>query len=90
MSTLTKVVYDCETGETAEVEMTAEEVAQHEANAAAALAILERPTPAEQVDQIVADAKAKLAAAGNDTGKAIAALAEALDGLGATFGTGRG
>jgi len=62
---LTKLVVDCSTGETTEVELTAEELAQREADAAAyAAAEAERLAAEESRAAAKASAQAKLAALG--------------------------
>jgi hypothetical protein len=60
-----KIVVDCATGETTEVPLTAEEIAQREADAAA-FAELEAARQAEEAAKLAAkeSAKAKLAALG--------------------------
>jgi hypothetical protein len=75
MGKLTKVVIDCSTGVETIVELTAEEIAQQEANA---IAYAEQKAQAESEAQAKAEAKtsalAKLAALGltEDEAKAIA------------------
>ena len=63
--TLTKIVVDCSTGETTEVPLTAEEIAQREADAAA-FAAEQAAREAEEAAKAAAkeSAKAKLAALG--------------------------
>ena len=62
---LTKLVVDCSTGETTEVELTGEEIAQREADAAAyAAAEAERVAAEEARAAAKASAEAKLAALG--------------------------
>ena len=57
----TKLVVDCSTGVTTEVELTAEEIAQREVDAAAfAAAEAERLAAAESLAALKASAKAKL------------------------------
>jgi len=57
----TKLIVDCSTGVTTEVELTAEEIAQREADAAAfAVAEAERIAAAEALAALKASAKAKL------------------------------
>ena len=56
-----KIVVDCSTGVTTQVELTAEEIAQREADAAAfAAAEAERLAAAESLAALKASAKAKL------------------------------
>lgn len=63
--TLTKLVVDCSTGETTEVALTAEELAQREADAAAyAVAQAEREAADTARAAAKASAEAKLAALG--------------------------
>ncbi len=63
--TLTKLVVDCSTGETTEVALTAEELAQREVDAAAyAVAEAERLAAEEARATAKASAQAKLAALG--------------------------
>jgi len=70
----TKLVVDCSTGITTEVELTAEEIAQREADAAAfAVAEAERIAQEEAKAAAKAAAEAKLAALGL-TAEEIAAL----------------
>jgi hypothetical protein len=70
----TKLVVDCSTGVTTEVELTAEEIAQREADAAAfAVAEAERIAQEEAKAAAKAAAEAKLAALGL-TAEEIAAL----------------
>lgn len=70
----TKLVVDCSTGVTTEVELTAEEIAQREADAAAhAVAEAERIAQEEAKVAAKAAAEAKLAALGL-TAEEIAAL----------------
>lgn len=60
---LKKLVVDCSTGETTEVALTAEEIAQRETDAAAfAAAEAEREAAAEALATLKASAKAKLIA----------------------------
>jgi hypothetical protein len=60
---LKKLVVDCSTGETTEVPLTAEEIAQREVDAAAfAAAEAEREAAAEALATLKASAKAKLIA----------------------------
>lgn len=62
---LTKLVVDCSTGETTEVALTAEEIAQREADAAAyAAAEAERQAAGAAREAAKASAQAKLAALG--------------------------
>lgn len=71
---LTKLVVDCATGQVEEVELTAEEIAQREADAAAyAEAEATREAEALAVAEAKASAEAKLAALGL-TAEEIAAL----------------
>jgi hypothetical protein len=61
--TLTAIEVNCETGEVIERPLTAEEIAQREADAAAfAVAEAERTAAAEALDALKASAKAKLVA----------------------------
>jgi hypothetical protein len=61
--TLTKIVVNCETGVQEIIPLTAEEIAQHEADAAAfAVAEAERVAQAEALAALKASAKAKLIA----------------------------
>lgn len=70
----TKLIVDCSTGETSEVELTAEEIAQMEADAAAAAAAKAAEEAAAQAAaEAKASAQAKLAALGL-TAEEIAAL----------------
>jgi hypothetical protein len=70
----TKLIVDCSTGITTEVELTAEEVAQREADVAAwAVAEAEREAVAEAKSAAKASAEGKLAALGL-TADEIAAL----------------
>ena len=63
MSVPTKIIVNCETGVSAEVPLTSEEIAQREADAAAfATAEAERATAAEALAALKASAKAKLIA----------------------------
>lgn len=63
MSVPTKIIVNCETGVSAEVPLTSEEIAQREADAAAfAAAEAERTTAAEALVALKASAKAKLIA----------------------------
>ena len=72
----TKLVVDCSTGITTEVELTAEEIAQREADAAAhAVAEAERIAAEEAKAAAKAAAEAKLAALGL-TAEEIAALSK--------------
>jgi len=72
----TKLVVDCSTGVTTEVELTAEEIAQREADAAAhAVAEAERIAAEEAKAAAKAAAEAKLAALGL-TAEEIAALSK--------------
>ena len=74
----TKIVVDCTTGETQVVTLTAEEIAQREADAQAfAAAEAERLAAEEAKAQAKASAEAKLAALGL-TADEIAALAKSL------------
>lgn len=71
---LTKIVVDCSTGEQTEVELTAEEIAQREADAAAyAEAEATRQAEEAAVAEAKASAEAKLSALGL-TAEEIAAL----------------
>jgi len=71
-----KLVVDCSTGVTTEVELTAEEIAQREADAAAfAVAEAERIAAEEAKAAAKATAEAKLAALGL-TAEEIAALSK--------------
>ncbi len=74
MANPTKIIVDCSTGETTEVELTAEEIAQKEADAIA-YANQKAEQDAEEAARAVAQAsaKAKLAALGLTT-EEIAAL----------------
>ena len=70
----TKLIVDCSTGETTEVELTAEEIAQREADAAAfAEAKAKEEAEAQAKAEAKAAAEAKLAALGL-TADEIAAL----------------
>lgn len=61
----TKIIVNCETGEVSEVELTAEEVAQREADALAyATQKAEQDAAAEAAAELKASAQAKLAALG--------------------------
>jgi hypothetical protein len=61
--TLTKIVVNCETGVSAEIPLTTEEIAQREADAAAyATAEAERVAAAEAQAALKASARAKLVA----------------------------
>ncbi len=61
--TLTKIIVNCETGITAEVPLTGEELAQREVDAAAfAAAEAERTSAAEALAALKASARAKLVA----------------------------
>jgi hypothetical protein len=72
--TLTKIVVDCSTGEQIEVELTAEEIAQRELDAAAyAEAEAIRQAEADAVAEAKASAESKLTALGL-TAEEIAAL----------------
>ena len=72
----TKLVVDCSTGITTEVELTAEEIAQREADAAAyAVAEAERIAAEEAMAAAKAAAEAKLAALGL-TAEEIAAISK--------------
>jgi hypothetical protein len=63
MSVPTKIIVNCETGVSAEVPLTSEEIAQREADAAAfAIAEAERTAAAEALVALKASAKAKLIA----------------------------
>jgi hypothetical protein len=72
----TKLIVDCSTGVTTEVELTAEEIAQREVDAAAwAVAEAERETEATAKAEAKASAVAKLAALGLTEGEVAALLA---------------
>jgi hypothetical protein len=72
----TKLIVDCSTGVTTEVELTAEEITQREADAAAwAVAEAEREAEAEAKAEAKASAVAKLAALGLTEGEVAALLA---------------
>lgn len=72
----TKIVVNCETGETTEVELTAEEIAQREADAAAWQVEEDARIAAEAAAQVAKEAAhAKLAALGL-TADEIAALSK--------------
>jgi hypothetical protein len=72
----TKLVVDCSTGITTEVELTAEEITQREADAAAwAEAEAEREAEATAKAEAKASAVAKLAALGLTEGEVAALLA---------------
>ena len=72
----TKLVVDCSTGITTEVELTAEEIAQREADAAAwAVELAEREAEATAKAASKASAIAKLAALGLTEGEVAAILA---------------
>jgi hypothetical protein len=61
--TLTKIIVNCETGVSAEVPLTSEEIAQREADAAAfATAEAERVAAADALTALKASARAKLVA----------------------------
>ena len=65
MTAPTKIVVDCSTGETSIIELTAEEIAQREVDAAAfATEQAEREAEAAAVAEAKASARAKLAALG--------------------------
>lgn len=65
MTAPTKIVVDCSTGETSIIELTAEEIAQREVDAAAyAIEQAEREAEAAAVAEAKASARAKLAALG--------------------------
>jgi hypothetical protein len=72
----TKLIVDCSTGITTEVELTAEEITQREADAAAhAVAEAEREAEATAKAEAKASAVAKLAALGLTEGEVAALLA---------------
>ena len=72
----TKLIVDCSTGITTEVELTAEEITQREADAAAyAEAEAEREAEATAKAEAKASAVAKLAALGLTEGEVAALLA---------------
>ena len=72
----TKLIVDCSTGITTEVELTAEEIAQREADAAAwAVELAEREAEATAKAEAKASAVAKLAALGLTEGEVAALLA---------------
>lgn len=72
----TKLIVDCSTGITTEVELTAEEIAQREADAAAyAVELAEREAQATAKAEAKASAVAKLAALGLTEGEVAALLA---------------
>jgi hypothetical protein len=72
----TKLVVDCSTGVTTEVELTAEEITQREADAAAyAVAEAAREAEATAKAEAKASAVAKLAALGLTEGEVAALLA---------------
>lgn len=72
----TKLVVDCSTGITTEVELTAEEIAQREADASAwAVAEAEREAEATAKAEAKASAVAKLSALGLTEGEVAAILA---------------
>ena len=72
----TKLVVDCSTGVTTEVELTAEEITQREADAAAwAVEQAEREAEATAKAEAKASAVAKLAALGLTEGEVAALLA---------------
>jgi len=72
----TKLVVDCSTGITTEVELTAEEIAQREVDAAAyAVELAEREAEATAKAEAKASAVAKLAALGLTEGEVAAILA---------------
>jgi hypothetical protein len=72
----TKLIVDCSTGVTTEVELTAEEITQREADAAAyAVAEAEREAEATAKAEAKASAVAKLAALGLTEGEVAALLA---------------
>jgi hypothetical protein len=63
MSVPTKIIVNCETGVSAEIPLTSEEIAQREADAAAfAAAEAERVAAAEALATLKASARAKLVA----------------------------
>ena len=63
MSVPTKIIVNCETGVSAEVPLTNEEIAQREVDAAAAIAAeAERVAAAEALTALKASARAKLVA----------------------------
>ena len=73
---VTKLVVDCSTGITTEVELTAEEITQREVDAAAwAVAEAEREAEATAKAEAKASAVAKLAALGLTEGEVAAILA---------------
>ena len=60
---LTKIIVNCETGVTEEVELTAEEIAQFEADAAqAAIDEAARQAEADRIEALKVSARAKLVA----------------------------
>jgi hypothetical protein len=72
----TKLIVDCSTGITTEVELTAEEIAQREVDAAAyAVELAEREAEATAKAEAKASAVAKLAALGLTEGEVAALLA---------------
>jgi hypothetical protein len=72
----TKLIVDCSTGITTEVELTAEEIAQREVDAAAyAVELAEREAEATAKAEAKASAIAKLAALGLTEGEVAAILA---------------
>ena len=74
--TLTKIVVDCSTGEVTELPLTAEEIAQREADAIAGAAVeAERIATLEATQAAKESANAKLAALGL-TAEEIAALSK--------------
>lgn len=75
----TKLIVDCSTGITTEVELTAEEIAQREADAAAwAAELAEREAEATAKAEAKASAVAKLAALGLTEGEVAAILAQQM------------
>lgn len=74
----TKIVVNCSTGEQTEIELTAEEIAQREADAAAAaIEHAEREAAEARAAEVRASANAKLAALGLTT-EEIAALTKSI------------
>lgn len=74
----TKIIVNCSTGEQTEIELTAEEIAQKEADAAAAaIEHAEREAAVARAAEIKASANAKLAALGL-TAEEIAAITKSF------------
>ena len=75
MSTPTRIEVNCATGEVKEIELTAEEIAQREADAAeAATRQAERDAEAERIEALKTSARAKLVAGTKLTAEEAAVL----------------